>query len=108
MVGAVTGRSMPMPVEPFDMGQESLESSEQVAVGPGANLHDDDPGGRVRHEDRQQAVAGVGDEGGARLGQVGERGNATGPDRELGAPYGKMLRSASRNRPIPPLPGADS
>jgi hypothetical protein len=60
------------------------------------------------HEERQQAVGLVGDERGAGVGEVRQPRVAAGPDGELGRPYGKMLRRASRIRPMPPPAGADS
>jgi hypothetical protein len=64
----------------------------------------------VRHEHREQAVAGtdVGEERLAGGGQVGQAAGRPGPDRELPGLYGKMLRRASRIRPMPPIAGADS
>jgi hypothetical protein len=65
----------------------------------------------VRHEDRQEAVAavrGVRRERGAIGGEVDQAAVVAGPDRQLAALYGKMLRSASRSRPKPPPAGADS
>ncbi len=108
MVGAVPGRPVAVPVEPLVARQEPLQGREQVRVGAGADLDDDDPGRGVRDEDGQQAVRLGGEEGGARAGQVRQPRTVPGPDGELLGPYGKMLRRASRRRPIPPLPGADS
>jgi hypothetical protein len=64
----------------------------------------------MRHEDREQAVLGahVADERGAGRGQIGDAARGTSPDREFPRLYGKMLRSASRIRPRPPIAGADS
>jgi hypothetical protein len=65
----------------------------------------------VWHEHREQAVAVIrdlGQECRTRGGQVGQPAGRTGPDRELAGVYGKMLRRASRIRPIPPPAGADS
>ena len=76
--GARSGRtwSAPWPAEPWrwrhrsSCGSEPLERGEQVVVGSGAELHDHDAGRGVRHEDRQQAVAGAGHEPLAFLGDV--------------------------------------
>ena len=108
MVGAVAGGSVSVPVEALVPRQEPLEGGQEVVVGTRADLHDHEARGRMRHEDRQQPVGLVGDEPGAGLGQVRQARVGPGPDRELGRPYGKMLRSASRMRPIPPPAGADS
>jgi hypothetical protein len=99
-----------MPVEPVLARQQPIERVDQVVVGTGPDLDDDQPGGRVRDEDRQQAIArlDVGQERGTGRGQVGNAARRTGPDRELASLYGKMLRSASRIRPSPPIAGADS
>ncbi len=108
MVGAVAGRAVAMAVRAFVMGQESLQGGQEVVIRASPDLHDHEPGGGVGHEHGQQPVALVGDEPGARLGQVREARAVAGPDGELGRPYGKMLRSASRMRPSPPPAGADS
>jgi hypothetical protein len=64
----------------------------------------------VWHEHRKEAVVrtDVGEERLARGGQVGQAAGRARPDRELPGVYGKMLRRASRIRPIPPIAGADS
>jgi hypothetical protein len=108
VVSAVTGRAVAMAVQPVVPWQEALQRVQEVDIGPGPDLDHDDPRGRVRHEDGEQPVGLVGDERGARAGQIREGGRGPGPDREFLGPYGKMLRSASRRRPRPPLPGADS
>jgi hypothetical protein len=108
VIGAVPGRSVAVSVLPLVAWQESFERSEEVVVGASPHLDDDQPRGRMGHEDREQAVGLVGDECRARVGQVRQPRSGTGPDRELGRPYGKMLRRASRIRPIPPPAGADS
>ena len=62
-----------MPVEPLLARQQAVEGGQQVVVRPGADLHDDEAGRRVRDEHRQQPVAAggrVGRERGARPGQV--------------------------------------
>jgi hypothetical protein len=65
----------------------------------------------VRDEDRQQAVAVSGDVGRERRTggrQVVQPSAIPRPDRQLARVYGKMLRIASRRRPMPPPAGADS
>jgi hypothetical protein len=97
-----------VPVEAFVPRQEAFRRREQVVVGAGADLDDDDARGRMRDEDREEAVRLVGDEGRAGARQVRDPRTGPRPDRERLRPYGKMLRSASRRRPRPPPPGADS
>jgi hypothetical protein len=101
---------MPVAVQPVLAWEQSVQRIEQVVVRSRADLHDDQAGGRMRDEDRQQAVAriDVGQEGRARSGQVGQPAGRPGPDRQLTRLYGKMLRRASRIRPMPPPTGADS
>ncbi len=108
MIGAVAGRPVAVAVQPLVVRQEPVEGGQQVVVRAGPDLHDHQPGRRVGHEDRQQAVGLVGDERGAGVGQVRQPRVGPGPDGELGRPYGKMLRSASRMRPMPAAAGADS
>ena len=110
MIRAVAGRPVAMPVQPVLARQQSIEGIHQVVVRPGAHLDDDEPRGRVRDEDRQQSVIGfdVGKERGARRRQVRDTARRAGPDRQVARLYGKMLRSASRIRPMPPPAGADS
>jgi hypothetical protein len=64
----------------------------------------------VGDEHGEQAVLGldVGEERRAGRGQVGQAAGRSGPDRELTRFYGKMLRSASRILPRPPIAGTDS
>jgi hypothetical protein len=64
----------------------------------------------MRHEHRQQPIVrvDVGEERGAGRRQVRDAARRTGPDREFPSLYGKMLLSASRMRPSPPIAGADS
>ena len=100
-----------MTVQPFVARQQAVERGQQVLVGPRPDLDDDEAGGRVRDEDRQQAVVAarrLRDEPGAPAGQVDEPAIAAGADRQLARVYGKMFRIASRKRPIPPPTGADS
>lgn len=108
MVRPVARRSMAMAVQRLVARQQALERGEEVVIGSRADLDDDHARGRVRDEDGQQPVVLGRDELGAGAGQVGEAADRAGPDRELDRPYGKMLRSASRIRPRPPFPGADS
>ncbi len=111
MIGAMTRRAVPMAVPDFVAWQQPVEGRQQVCVRAGADLDNDEPGGRVRHEDREQAVAGagrLGHERGARSRQVDEASCAPRRDRQLTGVYGKMLRMASRSRPSPPPTGADS
>jgi hypothetical protein len=110
VVGAVAGRSVAVAVEPLVAWQQPVEGGQQVVVRPGTDLDDDQPGRCVRDEDREQAIGrlDVGQERGTGRGQVGNASCRTGPDRELASLYGKMLRSASRIRPSPPMAGADS
>ena len=92
-------------------GQEPIERVHRVVVRTRPELHDHDPGRRMRHEHRKQPVATIGvlgDEPPAGARQVGEPTLRAGPDAELDRVYGKMLRSASRMRPKPPIAGADS
>lgn len=91
--------------------QEPIERIERVVVGTGAQLEDDEARRRMRHEHREEPVAGprpFGDEPPAGSGEVGESALVARPDREPGRLYGKMLRRASRIRPRPPMTGADS
>ena len=99
-----------MPVQPLLARKQSIERVEQVVVRTSADLDHDEARGRMRDEHRQQAVvrADVIEERRTGGGQVGETSGRTGPDAEFAGLYGKMLRSASRNRPIPPPAGADS
>ena len=110
MVGAMAGRAMTMPPAVVTW-QEPVERGQRVVIRAGAELEDDQAGRRVRDVHRQQSVPSpgmLGDEPAARIRQVGEPALGPGPDLEPQRLYGKMLRSASRNRPRPPLAGADS
>jgi hypothetical protein len=64
----------------------------------------------VGHEHGEQAVAGldVGEERRAGRGQVGQAARSPSSYGELASVYGKMLRSASRILPRPPIAGTDS
>ncbi len=108
MVGTVTDRAMPMPVHRLVVWQQAFERSQQVGVGARADLDDDHAGRRMRDEDREEPVAFVGDERRTGGRQVREPDLGPGADREVLGLYGKMLRRASRNRPTPPPPGANS
>ena len=48
VVGAVAGRAVAVPVQPLLAWQQAIEGGEQVVVGAGADLDDDEPGRRVR------------------------------------------------------------
>jgi hypothetical protein len=110
MVGPVTRRAVPMSVQPLLTWQEAIERVEEVVIRPRPDLDDDQPGRRMRDEDRQQPVvrADIGNEGSTGWRQVGQAPCGAGPDRQLACVYGKMLRRASRIRPSPPIAGADS
>jgi len=111
MVGAVPRRSVPVAIPRIVTGQQPIQGSQEVLIRPGARLDHDDARRRVRHEHRQEPVAGPRRGPGERLalaGQVDECGTVPGPDRDLAGLYGKMLRIASRSRPSPPPTGADS
>ena len=111
MIGAVARGAVTMAVQPLFAWQEPVQRGEQIGIGARPDLDDDDACGGVRDEDRQETVA-AGRcrrrERGAVVGQVDQAPVVTGPDRQLASVYGKMLRSASRMRPIPPPAGADS
>ena len=111
MVGAVSRRAVTMPVGPLDPWQEPVQGGHQVVVGAGSDLDHDDPRRGVRDEDREEPVGPVGcvgDERRADRGQVVQAAAVPRSDRQLARLYGKMLRNASRSRPIPPPAGADS
>jgi hypothetical protein len=110
VVGAMARRTVAVAIPAVLAREHSIERVEQVVVGSGPDLDDDQAGGGVRDEDRQQPVVGVdvGHERGTGRGQVGDAAGAARPDRELPGLYGKMLRSASRRRPRLPIAGADS
>ena len=48
-----------MPIEPVLAREQPVERVHQVVVGTGADLHDDKPRRRVRHEDGQQTFVGI-------------------------------------------------
>ena len=110
MIGPVTRRAVPMSVEPFLAGQETIEPVEEVVIRPRPDLDDDQPRRRMRDEDRQQPVirADIGNKGSTGRRQVGQAPCGAGPDRQFTVVYGKMLLRASRIRPRPPIAGADS
>jgi hypothetical protein len=110
VVGAVAGRTMTMAILPLVPWQQPVEGGQEVGVRTRSDLDDDEPGRRVRHEDRQQPIAGVDltQERGTLAGQIRQATARTRPNREVAGLYGKMLRSASRSRPSPPRAGADS
>ncbi len=111
MIGAMAGRPVTVAVQAVVAWQQAIERGQQVLVGTGPDLDDDEACRGVRHEDGQEAVPAIGGFGGeprAVTGQIDESATATGPDRQLARLYGKMFRMASRRRPIPPPAGADS
>jgi hypothetical protein len=102
---------MPMAVQPILTWEEAVERGQQVVVGSGAELDDDQPGGRMRHEHGQKPVAVVrrlGREARAVPGQIDQPTTAPSANGQLPGVYGKMFRMASRRRPMPPPAGADS
>ena len=110
MVRAVARRAVAMAVKPVFAREQSIERVEEVVIGAGTDLDDDQPGRRVGNEDGEQAVLGldIAQERRAGRGQVGQAARRPGPDRELASLYGKMLRRASRILPRPPIAGTDS
>ena len=95
--------------------QESIQDVEQVLFGAGAQLHDQQTGRGMWQEDDEQAVVAAVDEPPAFIGEVdqpalraGSNGQRTRLHRADANRQGKMLRSASRIRPSPPIAGADS
>lgn len=110
MIRAVAGRPVSVAVEALLAGQQSIEGVHEVVVRPGSDLDDHEPGCRMRHEDGQQPVVrlDIREEGGAGGCQIGQAPGGAGADTELARVYGKMLRRASRIRPMPPPAGADS
>jgi hypothetical protein len=110
MVRAVARRAVAMPVPGLITWQQAIERSDQIGVGAGPDLDDDEAGRGVRNEDGQQAVDRVdlSQKGLAGTGEIGQPAALAGADRQLAGVYGKTLRSASRSRPSPPRAGADS
>lgn len=111
MVGAMARRPVAMPIQPVLAREQSIERVEEVVVGAGPDLEDDEPGRGVGYEHRQEAIpllGDIGEEGGAGRAQVRDAAGRAGLDAERSGLYGKMLRSASRIRPRPPPAGADS
>lgn len=110
MIGAVAGRPVSVAVEALLARQQSIEGVHEVVVRPRSDLDDHDPGRRMRHEDGQQPVVrlDIREEGRAGSRQIGQAPGGAGADAELARVYGKMLRRASRIRPMPPPAGADS
>ena len=111
MVRAVARRAVTVAVGALDARQQSVERGHQVVVGARPDLDDDKAGGRMRDEDREEAITvlgSLGGEGRAGRGQVVQPAAAPRADRQLAGLYGKMLRIASRSRPRPPPAGTDS
>ncbi len=112
MVRAMAGGSVAMAVRALHARQQTVEGGHEVVVRARSDLDDDEPGRGVRDEDRQETVAVVigrlGGEGDAGGGEVVQAAAASGVDGQFAGLYGKMLRRASRSRPIPPPTGADS
>ena len=125
MVGAVAGRAVA--VAPAVVArQEPVERVEEVGVGAGPDLDDDEAGRGVRDEDGQQpvaAVGGLGDEARRPAVRSARPRDGPGPDGQLARvhgvvtvrgrgdsrrAYGKMLRRAARKRAMTPPPGAES
>ncbi len=111
MIGTMPWRTMAVAIVPVVTREEAVQRIQQVVVGARPDLHDDQAGRGVRHEDRQQAVCilrNVRQERRTGSRQIGETAGGASPYRELSRLYGKMLRRASRSRPIRPPAGADS
>ena len=111
MVGAVALGAVPVTIEALLPGEDAIEGGHEVLVGAGPDLDDHHARCRVRNEDREEAVATLGDlidEPDAVGRKVDQTPAAPRPDGQLARLYGKMLRSASRSRPSPPPAGADS
>ena len=110
MVGAMAARAMAM-APAVVAWEEPVEGGQRVVIGAGAELEDHQAGRRVRHEHREQPIPSpgvLGNEPPAGHAEVGEPPLGSRPDLESQRLYGKIERSASRNRPRPPLAGADS
>ena len=110
MIGAVTRRAMAVPVQAVLARQQSVQGVEQVVVGPApiSTMTSPAVAWGTKIESRPSAAPMSREERGAGRGQVGQATRRPGADRELARVYGKMLRSASRIRPRPPIAGADS
>jgi hypothetical protein len=110
VIGAVAGRAVPVTIEAILARQQPVQGIEEVVIGARPDLHDDEPGRGMWDEDGQQPVIGidVDEERGAGSRQIGDTPGRAGSDGELARIYGKMLRRASRMRPMPPPAGADS
>lgn len=111
MVGTVPWGAVTVAIEAILSREKAVQGIQQVVVGARADLQDDEAGRGVRDEDGQQAIVttrDVREKRGAGRGQVGDPSSGARPDAELASLYGKMLRSASRRRPIAPPAGADS
>jgi hypothetical protein len=101
---------VPVAVQPILARQEPVQGIHHIVVRARSHLHHDQPSGRVRDEYRQQPIlrADVGEERGTSRRQICDPARRPRSDREKAGLYGKMLRSASRMRPRPPIAGADS
>ena len=90
--------------------QQPIQGIDEVGIRPRSDLEDHQASRRMRHEDGQQAIAGVdvAQERDALASEIRQAAAGARPDRQLPAVYGKMLRKASRRRPRPPRAGADS
>lgn len=111
MIGTVPGRAVAVAVVSVLTREEAVQGVQQVVVRTVPDLHDDETGRGMGHEDGEQAIAVVRyvrEERCTGSGQVGKTVGGARLYRELSRLYGKMLRRASRIRPIPPPAGADS
>ena len=110
MIRAMTGRSVAVAVPAVLAREQPIQGIQQVIVRSGPDLQYHQTRGRMRHEQREQSVLrlDVGEERRTGRGQVGEAAGAPRPNGQEARVYGKMLRSASRRRPMPPIAGADS
>ena len=96
VIGPVARRAVAM--DPAIVArQEPVQRRHQVRVGTGAQLHDDEAGRGMRHEDVEQAVALAGHEFLAGPGQVEQAAAPGGLDGQLGA--SSSPRSAPRDSP---------
>lgn len=111
MVGTVPWGAVAVAIQAILAREQSVQGVHQVVIRASTDLHDDQAGRGMRHEDGQQAIVpacDVREERRAGRRQVGDPPGGAGLDAELAGLYGKMLRRASRRRPRPPPAGADS